>query len=287
MTRISRREMLQSGALAGVFAASGGPLMARGVRGGRLRAGLSGASASDSWDMRGATGLFMLTAGQGAVFECLTEVAADGALKGELAESWTSRDGARSWDIALRRGIVFHNGAELTAQDVLATLEHHGAEPALLAQIESVALMGTHDLRITLHAPNPSFLYELSHPTLAIQPANAQGMGVGTGLYRTLHFAPGARFLGQRVDDHWKGDSAGFADEVELIALNSAREQRAALKAGVVDVVSDLGVAAVGEMRGIRTQGTIAMTARVQTPVTIGQSLPMDNARFAQRWWLA
>ena len=43
MTRISRRGLLTTGAAAGVLAASGMPLRAQAKKGGRLRAGLSGA----------------------------------------------------------------------------------------------------------------------------------------------------------------------------------------------------------------------------------------------------
>lgn len=287
MPRISRREMLRSGAMASVFAASGGPLLARGQRGGRLRAGLSGATKHDSWDMRGPAGLFMHAAGQGAVFECLTEVAADGALKGELAERWTSFEGARVWEFALRRDVHFHNGQLFTADDVIATLESHGALPEVLAQIEQVSALGKHGLRITLARPNPNFPYELSHPQFVIQPRGGYAGGIGTGLYSVAHFAAGQRFLGRRVGDHWKGQSAGFADEVEFIALNTPAEQRAALRAGVVDVVSDLGAHGINGLRGVRLEQGIAMTRQIQMPKVTGTTLHMDNARFAERWWMS
>jgi len=284
-SRITRRDMLQSGALASVFAASGGPLLAAGRRGGRLRAGLSGAAVTDSWDMRRAPGLFMLAAGQGAVFDCLTEIAADGSLRPELATSWDSDAEARVWEIALRRDVTFHDGRDFSSADVLATLEAHGARPAFLGQVARAEARGRFGLRIALKAPNPSFPYELSHPQFAIQPAGAYGSGLGTGLYAVRHFAPGARFLGARVEGHWKGTGAGFADEIELLALVDAREQRAALKAGVIDVASD--VKETTGLRGVRMSHGAALTPRVQLPEVVGTALALDNARFAERWWLA
>lgn len=284
-SRITRRDMLQSGALASVFAVSGGPLLARGKRGGRLRVGLSGASAADSWDMRAAPGLFMLVAGQGAVFDTLTEIAADGSLRPELATAWRSREAARIWELELRRDVEFHDGRSFDSADVVATFEAHGARPGFLAQVARIEARGPHGLRLELRAPNPSFPYELSHPQLAIQPQGAYGAGIGTGLYETRHFAPGARFLGARLRDHWKGESAGFADEIELLALATAREQRAALKAGVIDVAADLADPA--GLRGVRAAHGLAVTPRVQVPDMVGRVLPLDNARIAERWWLA
>lgn len=283
--RITRRDMLQSGALASVFAASGGPLLAKGRRGGRLRVGVSGASASDSWDMRATPGLFMLLAGQGAVFDCLTEVAADGSLRPELAETWHSDAAARVWTLRLRGDVAFHDGRPLTSADVLATFETHGVRPAFLSQISRIEAVSDLDLRITLHAPNPSFPYELSHPQMAIQPAGAYGRGIGTGLFEVRHFAPGSRFLGSRVAGHWKGETAGFIDEIEVLALESLREQRAALKAGVIDVAGDLSDAS--GLRIVRGLHGVAATARVQAPDQAGTALPLDNARIAERWWLA
>jgi len=283
--RITRRDMLQSGALASVFAASGGPVLARGKRGGRLRVGLADASVYDSWDMRRAPSLFMLTAAQGAVYEGLTEIAADGSLRPELATAWHSNPQATIWDIDLRKNVAFHDGRTFTSADVLATLEVHGTSPSFLRQIVKLEAPTAHRIRVTLHAPNPSFPFELAHPQMLIHPEGAYGRGIGTGLYEGRHFAPGARFLGARVADHWKGDQAGFVDEFELLAVSAPREQRAALKAGVIDVAADLMEPPA--RRGLRVCQGMAMTLQVQVPTLIGQAFPLDNARCAQRWWLA
>jgi len=95
MTQISRRGLIKTGVAAGVLGLTGMPLRAQ-TRGGKLTAGLSGANTSDSWDARTHSDLFMIACAQGAVFDSLTEVAADGSLKGELAESWESDD-AITW----------------------------------------------------------------------------------------------------------------------------------------------------------------------------------------------
>ncbi|MCG8453484.1 MAG: hypothetical protein MI717_09935, partial [Spirochaetales bacterium] len=95
MPRISRRGLLQTGAAAAVLSATGMPLRAQAKRGGKLTAGLSGANTSDSWDGRTHSDLFMIASAHGTVFDALTEVAADGSLKGELAESWEASPDAK------------------------------------------------------------------------------------------------------------------------------------------------------------------------------------------------
>ena len=66
--------------------------------------------------------------GHGMVFDCLTEVATDGALQGELAESWETSDDAKVWTFKLRKGVEFHNGKSFVADDVIASLQHHLAK---------------------------------------------------------------------------------------------------------------------------------------------------------------
>ena len=102
MVQISRRGLLKTGAAAGVLAASGLPARAQ-SRGGTLRLGLAGANTSDSWDGRTQSDSFMIMAGHGCVFDCLTEVSASGELVGELAVSWEASPDAKEWVFDLRQ----------------------------------------------------------------------------------------------------------------------------------------------------------------------------------------
>ncbi|MEY2960266.1 MAG: hypothetical protein RLZ60_96, partial [Pseudomonadota bacterium] len=124
MQSYKRRNLLKYGIAAAVLTASGVSARAGSV-GGRLIVGLSGASPLDSWDARTFSDSFMIACGQGAVFDCLTEVTADGSLVGELAESWESSADGRIWTVALRRGVTFHNGKPFVAQDVIDSFDFH------------------------------------------------------------------------------------------------------------------------------------------------------------------
>src|SRR5262245_13952018 len=52
------------------------------------------------------------------VFESLTEVDEKTRLIPGLAESWRALD-PTTWEFKLRRGVKFHDGSELTAEDVV------------------------------------------------------------------------------------------------------------------------------------------------------------------------
>lgn len=248
MTRISRRGLLTTGAAAGVLAASGLPLRAQAKRGGRLRVGVNGANSSDSWDGRTHSDLFMIASAQGAVFDTLTENAADGSLKGELAESWDATSDAKTWTFNLRQGVTFHNGKSFGADDVIESLQLHIAEDSksaakpIVSSITEMKKLGEHQVQFTLEAGNADFPYLMSDYHLLMYPAGqieeAIANGIGTGLYQVQSFEPGSRMVATRYPDHYKGDTAGFFDEIEYIAINDNTARMNALMTGQVDAIN-------------------------------------------------
>ncbi len=247
MSQFSRRGLLKTGVAAGVLGLTGLPLRAQ-TRGGKLTAGLGGANTSDSWDSRTHSDIFMIASCHGTVFDCLTEVAADGSLTGELAESWEASADAKTWTFNLRQGVTFHNGKAFGADDVIESLMMHVGEESKSAAkpiVESIAdmkKMGEHQVQFTLASGNADFPYLMSDYHIAMYPAGmieeAIQNGIGTGLYSVVSFDPGVRFVGRRVDDHYKGDTAGFFDEVEYIAINDNTARMNALMTGQVDTIN-------------------------------------------------
>jgi len=217
MTRISRRGLLRTGAAAGVLAASGLPLFAQAKRGGRLRVGLNGANTSDSWDGRTHSDLYMIASAQGAVFDSLTEVAADGSLIGELATDWEATPDAKTWTFNLRQGVTFHNGKAFGADDVLESLQLHVAEGAksaaqpIVAAISEMKKTGEHQVQFTLEAGNADFPYlilNLFHPTLSDKDRTIQFQQVAPGRF--------AGKLQNDIDGRWYYDLRGPANEWRL-----------------------------------------------------------------------
>ncbi len=247
MSGFKRRRLIQTALAAAVLGASGvAAVPAR--SGGTLRAGLGGAHPSDSWDARTHSDLFMIAAAQGAVFDTLTEVAADGSLRGELATGWEASADARVWTVTLREGVRFHDGTPFTARDVIASLNLHiepgtasGARP-LVETIARMERLSDHRLRFTLAEGNADFPYLLADYHLLIYPAGqidaAIAQGIGTGLYRVESFEPGRRFIGRRVAGHDKDGQAGWCDQIEFHAMNDGAARVAALRSGQVDTIS-------------------------------------------------
>ncbi len=226
----------------------------------------------------------MQVARQGLVFDTLTEIAADGTLRGELATGWTASDNGRIWHFDLRRDVNFHDGTPFTANDVVVSAA--GFEGG------TVKANGLHQVTFTLHHADPGLPMLLAQPEFFIAPAHAPDAGIGTGLYRVKDFIPGQRLLTQRVEAHFKDGTAGWFDEVELTSIPSEPVRGQALAEYLVDAVDLTKISNLANLSDItfqpdRRTPMQAVSTHVLQPARISDLRPLDNLRAAERWWFA
>jgi len=192
-----------------------------------------------------------------AVRNNLAEIGTDNALKPELAESWSSDD-AQNWVFNLRKGVTFHNGKTLAAEDVIASLNLHRGEDtgsggaSLIAGIADLTADCANTVKVALTAPNADFPYILSDYHFQICPVGDDGevdtSGVGTGGYILEEFNPGVRTTLRRNPDYWK-EGAGFFDNVEVLLITDPGAATTALVTGEVHAVQQLDRQTIGMLR--------------------------------------
>lgn len=215
-------------------------------RGGTLRIGLPGAASGDSLDPGTFNEVFMYAVGW-ALRNNLTEIAPSGEIIGELAESWEPSSGLTTWHFKLRQGVEFHNGKTMTADDVVASLNHHRGKDsksrarAVLANVDDMRADGKHTVVFHLKERNAELPGILSNFPLPIMPATPSGgadwaSGVGTGGYKLKNFVPGVRTSVERNGNYWKKGRAHF-DAIELLAINDVAARTSALQSGAIDVM--------------------------------------------------
>jgi MarR-like DNA-binding transcriptional regulator SgrR of sgrS sRNA len=122
----------------------------------------------------------------------LTEVQADGALTGALAESWASDPAAKDWQFRLRRDVTFPSGAVLTAGDAWASLS--GAAVLLDAGLQAGLAEGEDLLTLRFQTSVPDLPLWLSNAALIIR--QALGMRSGAGPYQISETGQATRFDG-------------------------------------------------------------------------------------------
>jgi peptide/nickel transport system substrate-binding protein len=190
---------------------------------------------------------------QVAEFLCVTEP--DLSLKPVLAESWSHNNDGSVWTFKLRRGVMFHNGEEMRAEDVVASFDRL-SDPGNVSNALSVfkgllSKGGTrkvddHTVAFHLDAPNGNFPYSVSidNYNAVILPANYRGNYesdfMGTGPFRLQSYRPrdGATFV--RNPDYW-GPKAS-SDRIEFKFYSDIQPRLLALQTGEVDILDAVPV---------------------------------------------
>jgi len=288
--KISRREFLARVSVMGIAVALPTGLLttsahaATSKKGGRLRAGIAGGSTSDTLNPAPMTDAMPICINW-QLRNCLVEVDYKGNLVPELAESWEPTPDASQWIFKLRKGVEFHNGKSLDAEDVIFSINHHrskdtkSAAKVIVDPIQDVKADGKHTVVFTLSAGNADFPFIMSDYHLTIEPANTTNFedGIGTGGYILVEHEPGVRALTKRNPNYWKEGRAHF-DEVEIIGIADVNARISALKTGSIDVMNRCDLKTVHLMKktpGIQVANVVgykhfALPMRTDTP-------PYDN----------
>ena len=144
-----------------------------------MRMGKGHGQTADSLDPGTHENGFMLALVQG-YNNYLTEVAGDGSLVGQLAESWDASADAATWTFKLRKGVTYHNGREIAAEDVVASINHHRGEESqsaakpIVAPITGIKADGKHTVVFSLEAGNADFPFIVSDYHLPIMPSEGR-----------------------------------------------------------------------------------------------------------------
>jgi len=253
---ISRRGLLQySGAVGAAVALPVGLFGEKAQaavpkRGGHLKIGTGQGSTTDSIDPSQNSSSF-ITVMSNSRLSHLTEVDASGNLAPELAESWESTTGASEWHFKLRKGVEFHNGKTLNADDVIATINHHRSAESksvvnsLATQIDEITKEGSNHVIIKLKADNADFPFLLSAAAFGIMPSEDGKVDplneVGSGGYIVENFEPGVSLKLKRNPNYFK-DNAAFVDSAEMLVLLDNTVRQTALNTGDVDLIDKVDV---------------------------------------------
>jgi len=251
--RISRRQFIMTALAAGAslpmaMSMATSAVAATPKSGGRLRQGLGYGSTTDTLDP-GTSENGFTQALHYSYGNHLTEVASDGSLIPELAESFEPSADAKTWMFKLRSGVEFHNGKTLTADDVIATYNYHRGEDSksaakgLLSAVKDIRKDGDNMVIFELEAANADFPYIVSDYHLVVQASEGGKIdalsGIGTGGYILESFEPGVRSLSKRNPNYFKSNSAHF-DEIELLSILDVTARQNAIMNGDVDVVDNV-----------------------------------------------
>ncbi len=194
-----------------------------------------------------------------AVFEELLAFDADWRVQPLLAESFTKSQDGLTYTFKLRKNIQFHSGKEMTAEDVVASLNRWGkmSPRGTLAykNVESVTTSDKYTVVMKLKEPFAPLLAFVAYPNgaAAIMPkeiVDATGTGplkqyIGTGPYKFVEWVPDRHVKLARFDHYaarpeapslYAGKREALADEVYFYPVAQVATRAAGVQSGDYDL---------------------------------------------------
>jgi peptide/nickel transport system substrate-binding protein len=208
-----------------------------------------------------------------ALHDALVKPMPGNAWAPSLAESWTaSRDGL-TYEFVLRKGVRFHDGETVSADDVKFSFERYKGAGAttLKARVAAVEIVGAQRVRFRLKQPWPDFMTFYATPatgaawivprryTERVGDDGFKRAPVGAGPYRFVSFTPGVELVLEAHEGYWRKTPAVKRLVFKSVPDDSTR--LAMLKRGEADVAYSLRGPNAEEVK--RTSG---LTLKVTYP---------------------
>jgi peptide/nickel transport system substrate-binding protein len=183
-----------------------------------------------------------------AVHDAMLRPMPAGLITPNLAESWSEAKDHLSYTFVLRKGVRFHNGDPVTAEDVKFSWDRYkGASAKLLKdKVKEVVIVDPGHVRFVLKEPWPDFItfYGTTAsgagwivPKKYVEKVGDDGFKnapIGAGPYKVVSFKPGVEIVLEAFDGYWRK-----APSVKRLVMRSMPEEAtraAALRNGEVDI---------------------------------------------------
>jgi peptide/nickel transport system substrate-binding protein len=243
--RLSRRGFMGGVAAVGALATMRTPAYAADpVKGGTLKMGIGGGETTDTMDPGLSDSPVPFSVGR-QWGDTIVNVSPTGEIEMRLAESMSADDEGKVWTFNIRQGVKFHDGSDMTVDDVVATFKRHSDENSKSGALG--IMKGIADIKaegnavvFTLTEGNADLPYLLADYHLIVQPKGGvddPNTGIGTGPYKVVSVDPGVRYAFEKNADDW--DTArGYYDAVEILVINDATARTSALQSGQVQMIN-------------------------------------------------
>lgn len=175
-------------------------------------------------------------------FDGLVKLMPDSTFEPALAESYDVSDDAKIFTFKIRENVTFHNGKELTVDDVVYSLENAAGindgtlKVPQLSIIDSVeADPEQNEVSVTLKESDADFI---TYMTLAIVPEDYSEQAtepIGTGPFVFTEYQPQQHVKMEKNENYWR-ERIAYLDEVTFLIVPSADAAIVDLQAGNIDI---------------------------------------------------
>ncbi len=216
----------------------------------------------------------------------------------EIAESWTQTT-PTAFEFKIRKGIKFHDGSDLTVEDVKFTLDRLTVEGAmgdgqtsprksLLGPVKDIEIVGGDTVRINLSEPWPLLPAMLPFQEFVskafVEKVGTAGMATaenGTGPFKLVEWRKGDSIIMERFDDYYGGSTdispvgKACVDRAIFKVIPETASRVAALLAGDVDIINALPPFSIAQVE--QNPNTAVMTVNGTRSVFLALNLHGDK----------
>src|SRR5579864_763169 len=234
----------------------------------------------------------------GTLFDLLVVFDAQGNVNGNVAEKYSLSPDGLTWTFNIRKGVTFHNGDPLTADDVVFSLQHFGSKdstnpwsPYILKNSESIT--ATDDSTVIYKAQKPEWPLKIPFATTPILPKNYfnqvgqdgfRANPVGSGPYKFVKWVPKTSMEFAANTEYWDTTKPQWASVIETLVPEEATRV-AQLQRGDVDMIGNLSFDRLIELKnnGFRLQEIgLPTLANISFPGTFMSQGPTSDVRVRQ-----
>ncbi len=183
-------------------------------------------------------------------FEAPIRISDNGEFEPWLAESWELSEDGLSYTLHLRKGVKFHNGREMTADDVVWSVEramnedlgHHLSDRFQTAV--GAEKIDDYTVKINYSEVTPSALDGIARMYIFPQEAadTIEKMPVGTGPFKMEEWVPGDRMVAVKFEDYWQ-EGLPYLDKVVVKPIPDEQSKMLNLMAGSIDALMGVPLA--------------------------------------------
>ena len=161
-----------------------------------------------------------------------------------LAEDWEISDDGLVYTFYLRKGVKFHDGTDLNAEDVIASFDYlKEDQPSNFTSIQSYEATDDFTVVVTMNQPYPYFINLLGSLYFKILSAEALEeygdtdirCAVGTGPYYIESYNTGDKVVTKAYQDYWDQEAIPYIETVNYNIITDNNTAFLALQGGDVD----------------------------------------------------
>ena len=226
------------------------------------------------------------------IFEGLMKASPDGGVIPAVASDYEMSPDGKVYTFTLKEGVKFHNGNQVTLEDVLYSLERcAGSEndgtPLITAfsNVREISADEQGRVVVTLTEPSLEFLNSMTAAIIPAGTGDSQAASpVGTGPFRFVSYSPQNSMEMARFEDYW--GTAPHLERVNFKIITDVNTLVLGLKGGTLDMVIHMPNTMAPELEADFT--ILEDTMKLVQALYINNDVkPFDDVRVRQAMYYA